>query len=112
MSASKQKGTAAETAVANWLKANGYPHAERRALNGNTDKGDITGLPGCVIEVKNCRTMTLAEWITELRAEIRNAGALTGVVIHKRKGTTNVGDWYATMPASVWLALMLEGEAP
>ncbi len=42
MSKSKQKGTAAETAVVKYLKANGFPKAERRALQGNLDKGDIS----------------------------------------------------------------------
>jgi hypothetical protein len=42
----------------------------------------------------------------ELKTEIKNAEASTGVVIHKRRGTTNVGEWYATMPVSIYLDLV------
>lgn len=42
----KAIGTAAETAVVRYLAAHGFPAAERRALHGATDLGDITGTPG------------------------------------------------------------------
>lgn len=48
----KDKGTWAETRVTEFLRDNGWPYAERRALAGVTDKGDITGCPGLVFEVK------------------------------------------------------------
>jgi hypothetical protein len=57
MSKSKQKGTAAETAVVNWLVSKGRKHVERRSLNGVNDRGDIAGVPGVVLEVKNCAKM-------------------------------------------------------
>ena len=41
----KAIGTAAETAVVRYLAAHGFPAAERRALHGATDLGDITGTP-------------------------------------------------------------------
>lgn len=108
MSKSKQKGTAAETAVVNWLKAQGRKHVERRSLNGVNDRGDIAGIPSVVLEVKNHQRMELAGWISELEVEIKNDKATTGVVIHKKRGTTNVGDWYATMPVYLWEALIKE----
>lgn len=109
MSKSKQKGTAAETAVVKYLiEKLKKPHIERRSLNGINDRGDITGIPGVVIEVKNHARMTLAEWLEELDKEIKNDNASTGVVIHKKKGTTDVGKWYATMPVSVWADLITE----
>jgi len=106
MSKSKQKGTAAETAVVNWLKTKGRKHVERRSLNGSSDRGDIAGLPRVVIEVKNHARMELSQWLSELEVEIRNDKADTGVVIHKKRGTTDVGEWYATMPVKVWLDLI------
>ena len=108
MSKQKQKGTAAETAVVNWLKSQGRKHVERRTLNGSSDRGDIAGLPGVVIEVKNHKTMKLSEWLSELEVEMHNDKADTGVVIHKKSGTTNVGNWYATMPVAVWFDLIEE----
>jgi hypothetical protein len=106
MSKAKQKGTAAETAVVNWLKGLGRKHVERRSLNGTSDRGDIAGIPCVVLEVKNCAKMELSKWVSELEVEIKNDGAEVGAVIHKKRGTTNVGDWYATMPASLWYELI------
>ena len=108
MSKSKQKGTAAETAVVNWLKAQGRKHVERRSLNGSSDRGDIAGLPGVVIEVKNHARMELSQWLSELEVEIANDKADTGVVIHKKKGTADGGEWYATMPLAIWFDLLEE----
>jgi hypothetical protein len=108
VSKSKQKGTAAETAVVRWLQDRGYRNVERRSLSGVNDRGDIAGIPGVVIEVKNHQRMALPEWLAELDVEMKNDKAKTGVVIHKRKGTTDVGEWYATMPVNVWLELIKE----
>lgn len=102
MSKAKQKGTAAETAVVNYLKSKGRKHIERRSLNGSLDRGDISGMHGVVMEVKNHARMELSQWLSELEVEMGNDNAETGVVIHKKKGTTDVGQWYATMPVDVW----------
>lgn len=110
MSKAKQKGTSAETAVVNWLKSEGWIYAERRALHGNLDKGDINMGAPVVIEVKNCKTITLSEWLKELKTEMDNADVRVGAVIAKKRGTTDVNDWYAIMPASV-LALLLKEAA-
>ncbi len=108
MSKQKQKGTAAETAVVKWLVEQGRLYVERRTLNGSTDRGDISGLPGVVVEVKNHKTMKLSEWLKELEVEMKNDKADTGVIIHKKSGTTDVGKWYATMPVDVWFKLLEE----
>ena len=42
----------------------------------------------------------------ELKVEVENANAETGVVIHKRKGTTDVGEWYASMPFWMYMYLL------
>ena len=58
MSASKAKGTAAETAVLRYVRDNGFPWAHRLALTGNADQGDISLLPGnlVIVEVKSHAT--------------------------------------------------------
>jgi hypothetical protein len=53
--------------------------------------------------------MDLSGWLGELEIEMKNDKAWTGVVIHKRKGRGDVGQWYATMPASVWIELLRKG---
>lgn len=92
----------------NYLKANGFPHAERRALHGVNDKGDITGCGPVVFEVKNHKTLDLAGWLKELEQEMINASVDTGAVIAKKKGTADVANWYAVMPVAVLVALLKE----
>ena len=101
----KAKGSNAERAVVAWLKQ-WFPYVDRRLAGATLDKGDVSGIPGVTIEIKNQATMKLSEWVKELETEMSNDGAWTGVVIHKKKGTTDVGQWYATMPASVWVDLL------
>lgn len=101
MSKQRAKGTAAETAVVRYLQAQGFIHVERRALHGTQDKGDITGLPGVVIEVKNHAKLDLAGWLKELEQEMVNAKADFGFVVAKKRGTTDPGEWYVVMPLKV-----------
>ncbi len=103
---SKRKGTAAEVAVVGYLQQNGFPHAERRALAGVNDRGDVSGLPGCVVEVKNCQKHEPAKWIDELETEMRNARAYQGVVVFKRRGTSDPAKWFALLPFGQWVDLM------
>jgi hypothetical protein len=103
----KAKGTAAETAVVKYLK-NTWDSVERRALAGSADKGDISGIPFVCIEVKDHKKMVLSGWIKELDEEMKNSQALTGAVIHKKRGTLDVGEWYATMPVEIYVNLLIE----
>lgn len=105
MTAAKRKGTAFETALVAELHKHGWRHAERRALAGQHDRGDIAGIPRVVIEAKNCAKIDLAGWTTELIAEMRNDGAITGAVVAKRRGRS-VSDAYAIMPLHVYLNLL------
>ena len=104
---SKAKGTAAETLVVRYLQAFGWPQAERRALAGIQDKGDVSGIADWVGEIKACKTMDLAGWCRELEAEMHNANARYGAVIAKKRGTLDVGDWYALMPVRVYLDTLI-----
>lgn len=99
MSAAKAKGTAAEAAVANYLKFRGWPYAERRALFGSVDRGDITGTPGLVWEVKAGATLCIPAWLRETEQERVNAKADYGVLVVKPKGVGagNVDRWWAVM---------------
>lgn len=96
MSASKRKGTAWETAVVEFLRSRGAVHAERRALAGARDRGDVAGIPGVVIECKAAKRYELAEWVRELEAETVNAGAEWGFLVVKAPGRPVV-DGYVVM---------------
>lgn len=99
MTRSKQKGTAAESAVVRALVHLGWPYAERRALSGNVDKGDISGVPGVCFEVKDAKIWLGAAWMRETRAERRNAGADYGILVIKapRIGYLNASKWLSVM---------------
>lgn len=104
----KQKGTAAESAVVSFLHTVGFPHAERLALQGGKDRGDITGIPGIVIEVKACQEYMFSAWLGECQAETENANADFGFVVAKPRmvGTTRTGQWYALMRYAMFAALV------
>ncbi len=96
----KIKGTAAETAVVNWLRDHGHPQAERRALHGSTDLGDITGTPGLCWEVKATSLRpNLSLWLRETETERMACGADYGILVVKTKGMgySRVGQWWAVM---------------
>jgi len=108
----KRKGSAAELAVAKWLRKLGWIHAERSRAGWTDDRGDIDGMPGVCIEVKAEKKIDIPGYLRELEVEIENAKAWTGTVIIKRRGSTNVDDWYAVMPAKVWGELMVMLDQP
>ena len=108
----KRKGSAAELAVAKWLRKLGWIHAERSRAGWTDDRGDIDGLPGICIEVKAEKKFDLPGYLRELEVEMENAKAWTGTVIIKRRGSMNVDDWYAVMPAKIWAELLLMLDQP
>lgn len=85
MSKSKAKGTAWERRLVDYLKVNGFPWAERRALEGTNDRGDVAGIPGVVLEAKNAKRVELAAWVDEMIVEKRHAGASIGAVVFPRR---------------------------
>jgi hypothetical protein len=105
---SKQKGTAAESKVRDWLRSLHWPHAKRLGLAGSRDPGDIAlgdGIP-VTIEVKDVAAFDLAGWLKEAQTERDNNGHEVGVVIFKRRGFGKPADWYSLMDGAT-LALLL-----
>lgn len=106
MSRSKEKGTAWESTIVDFLRGAGWPYAERRATNGVNDRGDIAGLPGVVIEAKNEARMDLSGWLREAETERVNDGADVGVVWAKRKGVAGAGQAYVVMTGEMLVHLL------
>jgi hypothetical protein len=102
----KIKGTRWETAIVEHLRVNGAPHAERRALAGNADRGDIAGLPSVVIEAKSEARQDLPGWLREAEAERLNDRAEVGLVWAKRVGKAKAEDGYIIMTVPVLLRLL------
>lgn len=108
MSRSRDKGTAWETAVCRHLAGGGFPHAERRALHGSADRGDIAGIVGWVLSAKNCQRTELAGWIDEAALQQANAGADYSAVWHHRRGKASPGDGFVTMTGATFVRLLRE----
>lgn len=107
MSRAKQKGTSAESALVKFLKTT-FPLAERRALTGSNDQGDITGTPRLAWEVKNQKSYKFSEWIKETKVETVNANADFGFLIVKPNGVglEKTGSWWAVMEVSALIELL------
>lgn len=105
----KIKGSAFERLIVTFLRACGFL-ADRTRAGWADDRGDVHGishpeLGPYTIECKNHKTMALSTWITELDREIAANGGTLGAVVHKKKGSGDPGDQYATMP--MWMLVTL-----
>ena len=109
---SKQKGTAAETAVVRYLLEHGVI-AARVPLAGAADIGDVHALNGrIVIEVKSRKAhpspAQIAAWMAETDREAGHVLACeVGVLVVKRPGSgpANAGDWTVHMHAEDFVLL-------
>ena len=112
MSKQKQKGTLAETAVADYLKQY-FPAVERRTLGGQFDKGDIAGVPNAVIEVKNQKAYKFPEWVKETETERINAGEPIGVLVVKPNGVgvSKVDQWWCLVSLETLATLLKDFDA-
>lgn len=107
---SKQKGTRFETALVDYLRRHGIP-AERKALHGKADEGDIRAEIGgreLCIEAKDRKRLAVAEWADELAREKALTRADHGVlVIHRAgMGRDNFGRNLAVMELADLLELI------
>lgn len=85
-----------------------WPKAERRALSGGTDKGDIINVPA-VVECKAARRYAFSEWLKELDQEKINAGEDLGFLVVKRPNQ-GVHKAYVVMELQHMVELLLRLE--
>ncbi len=111
--APKRKGSQFERDVAGFLRAHGFPYAERAYGAGrNDDRGDLDGLPGFVVECKAHRELNLARFVDEAIVEAANAGpGIVPVVVAKRRHRATA-DAYVVMRLADWAALASEASGP
>jgi len=96
-------GTYAETAVVRVARSCGFPWADRFALHGRRDVGDVTLCPGLIVEVKggemakHATDLDIENWLDETARERDNANALVAflVVQRPRVGAQNASRWWA-----------------
>jgi hypothetical protein len=97
----RRRGHQAERDLCNWLRRNGFPHAERAVRTGfrigdrvSADPGDITGTPGIVWSVKDCAVERTDQWFVELAAMKAPASSEIGLLVVKRRGHADPHRWW------------------
>jgi hypothetical protein len=107
----RQAGSRTERAVADYIaQALDDDRVDRRVKTGPKDRGDIGGIRAhgqrIVVEVKDCAKQTLPAWVAEAHTEAGNDDALVGVVVAKRRGTTDPGRFWVHMTLDDLLACL------
>jgi hypothetical protein len=104
-------GKQTEQMVARYLRSRGLAGVERAVRTGFTaggrsvaDAGDLTGWPGVCVQVKSLRPANAAErqtrtWLAETEQQRAQSGASVGLLVVRRWGTTDVGEWWAFLTA-------------
>lgn len=88
----RRKGAVGEQKVVAWLRANGYPDARRFLAGDGRQPGDIDGVPGVCLDVKNRKRYELSGWLAELDAQQRPDQLLSFLVV-RLPGETDPGEW-------------------
>jgi hypothetical protein len=109
----RNAGTRFETSIATYLAAVIDDRIERRAKTGAKDRGDLSGVRTphghrLVVECKDVARTDLPGWVREAALE---ADAIAGVVVAKRRGTTDPAAQWVHMTVADLVAL-LTGERP
>ena len=113
----KKAGTEHERRIADYFAAKIDDRIDRRVKTGGHDKGDIGGLrteagAKIVIECKDYGgQVKVSEWLREAEVETANDGALAGVVIAKRRGTTDPGKQIVLMTVDNLIAILTSKRA-
>jgi hypothetical protein len=113
----KAAGSSFERTIADWLRvALDNDFIDRRVKTGSKDCGDVGGvrtLEGfrVMVETKDyAGALKPPEWLREVEVQSLNDGALAGVCIAKRKGTSDPARQYVLMELG-HLAALLTGDS-
>ncbi len=108
----KQAGSSFERSIADHLNTTISDVIDRRVKTGSTDKGDIGGVrtttgQRVVIEAKEYGGRYLVgEWLREAETERVNDKAAAGLVVAKRRGTTNPAEQVVFMTVADLVVLL------
>lgn len=105
--AAVRNGTKGERLVVETLTPY-WPMAERRAKQGNKDRGDVGGVaPNLVIEVKHApKRFEISEWLKETDREAANDNADLAVCWFKLPGTNDPMQWPVMMRGAFFVPLL------
>lgn len=101
-----RKGATFERDVVEFFRANGHPYVERAYGAGRPDDvGDLDGVPGWALELKNHQKLALSGWLDEAESERLNARKRFAAVIAKRRGKS-AGHAYVVMTLATFAELL------
>lgn len=108
----KNKGDRFERDAVEYLREHSF-HVDRTRAGWADDRGDIHGLVSAdgrpfTFECKNVKQQNLSGWLEELRVEVANNHGRIGAVIHKKRGTADAGEQYATLPFAWLIELLID----
>jgi hypothetical protein len=100
---SKRKGTDFEVSIRDYFVTElGDRRIKRVAQAGSKDEGDIANFRIADMDIAvECKATdeyrsNLAGWVKEAQREAQNLGALSSIVVHKRKGVRAAQEQYVT----------------
>lgn len=114
--AARAAGTRFETSIVGYLATHYDDVIERRRQSGSRDRGDVSGWRFAgrriVAELKDYGGQIKAgPWLNEAEVERGNDSAHVGLVIAKRRGTTDPGDQIVLLTLRD-LTCLLTGDRP
>lgn len=77
----KRRGRDTERLIADYWRRHGWTHVE--AVGAGSPGTDLTGTPGCAVEIKARTGLNLGAWMKQAR---RNAGHMLPVLILRLNG--------------------------
>jgi len=92
--ASQRKGYQFMRNITDYLNAYGHPHATIRSKGQSGS--DILETPGICWELKAVQKTSLGLWVDQATQDANREGADVAVVVHKRRGTTDPSQQFAT----------------
>nr|DAY09699.1 MAG TPA: HOLLIDAY JUNCTION RESOLVASE HOMOLOGOUS RECOMBINATION [Caudoviricetes sp.] len=108
----KQAGARFERQISDFLRDNLDDRIDRKVRTGAKDCGDVANVRDShnrriVIEAKDYGgRLNLPQWIKEAHTEADNDDAHVGLVIAKRRGTTNPADQWVAMTVNDLIQLL------
>lgn len=109
----KQAGSAHERSIADYLQTHVSRFIDKMPKYGARDRGDVLNvetfneLPVAVECKEYGGRLLVGTWLAEAETERGHLGGIAGVVIAKRRGTTDPGDQIVLMTTRDLVALLV-----
>jgi hypothetical protein len=103
----RRRGLDCERALARYLQTQGWPSARRAVVTGDgqrPDPGDLAGLPGIIVSVKDTEVERVDKWMIDLDAMATDDPAALRLLVVKRRRYRPAG-WWVHMRLADLLAL-------